>query len=362
MSAGPAAYVDLSALRHNLDVIRRLTGGHRKIIAMIKAYAYGHGLLPIANALDGVDVLGVAAINEALTLRQAGISRPILVMTGFTSMDELSLCVQHQLSVVVHHPLQLDLLEKLKGSDVLEAWLKVDTGMHRLGFSINDFPKAYRRLSSISAVKQPIKIMTHLADADNVNCEFTQSQLDLFSELTDSLPGEKSISNSAAVLAYQNIQEDIVRPGIMLYGVSPFADRLASDFNLKPVMRLTSKVIAIKQLKQGDKVGYGCTWECPEDMTLGVVAIGYGDGYPRHIQHNSPVLINGVMCPIVGRVSMDMITVDLRHQKQAKVGDEVVLWGADLPIEKIAASAGAIPYELLCQLTKRVTFHYVGNT
>jgi len=357
------AYIDLSALHHNYHIVRNLVGHHSKIVAMIKANAYGHGLLPVAKAFSTmVDTFGVATLNEALALREEKITNPIIVMTGFSSSQELSLFFQYQLSSVVYHELQLRLLEEQRISAAIDIWLKVDTGMHRLGFSMQEFQKAFQRLLAIPTVKKSIKLMTHLADADNSDRTFTESQFHLFSTLTQSLSAEsteKSIRNSAGILAYQNgLDGDIVRPGLMLYGASPFADGTGRDFNLKPVMRLSAKLIAINSLKRGDRVGYGGIWECPEAMNVGVVSIGYGDGYPRHIQSKTPVSIHGVACPIVGRVSMDMLSVDLRPQPKAMLGNEVLLWGQDLPVERIAASANTIPYELFCRLTSRVTFHY----
>ncbi len=354
------ASIDLAALKYNFQTIRQLIGPDRNIIAMVKADAYGHGLLPIAKALNKVDALGVAAIEEAIYLREAGIKTAIVVMTGFTTYEELSLLIQYQLSPVVHQPLQIELLEKISTSESIPIWLKIDTSMHRLGFSKTMFKVAWERLSKIRWIQQPVRLMTHLADADNPDRTFTKTQLQLFSQLTQSLPGLKSISNSAAILNYPNAWLDVVRPGIILYGVSPFANRLASDFNLKPIMHLYSKIIAIKSLKKGDFVGYHCLWQCPEATDIAIVSIGYGDGYPCHIKEQTPVLINNTLCPIVGRVSMDMIAVDIRKQANCQVGDHVTLWGAGLPIETIAHFAQTIPYELLCQLTQRVKMIYMG--
>lgn len=359
MSDRAAALIDLSAVHHNVEVVRHLVGPDRKLIAMIKANAYGHGILPVANALSkDVGMLGVATVYEAVVLREANITLPILVLTGFITAEELDLFFHYQLTSVIHHPLQLELLEQSRAEKTLPVFLKLDTGMHRLGFSVDAFANAFQRLSNSIVVQQPIQLMTHLADADNPDPEFTESQLALFSKVTRSLPGEKSIANSAGILVYPTAFVDIVRPGLMLYGVSPFADRVGAEFRLKPVMQLQSKLIAVKKIKKGDKVGYSCTWECPEDMRLGVVGMGYGDGYPRHVPNGTPVLIHGIRCPIVGRVSMDMITVDLRKLSQVDVGDQVIFWGPDLPVETIALAAETIPYELLCQLTQRVRFGY----
>lgn len=358
MTDRATAFIDLSALQHNCRIVRQKVGPKRKIIAMIKADAYGHGLLPVTNALSDADAFGVATVDEAVMLRESGVKQSISVMTGFTTMEELMLFFQYQLSPVIHHPLQLELLEKADVESEISVWLKADTGMHRLGFSFDTFMSAYSRLSRIANVRQPIQLMTHLADADNSDRTFTEEQLQQFSELTQSLPGIKSICNSAGILAYSNAWADVVRPGIMLYGASPFSERSAESLHLKPVMHLQSKIIAITPLKKGDRVGYGCTWTCPEDMSVAVIALGYGDGYPRHINNGTPVLINNVLCPIVGRVSMDMMSIDIRQQPNCKVGDSVILWGRGLPIETIATHAETIPYELLCQLTQRVKSVY----
>lgn len=354
MSRGTVARIDLQALQHNFQQVRSRVDSNSKIIAMVKADAYGHGLLPVADALPEADAFGVAILKEALALRQAGITQSIVVMTGFSSVDELQQMVEHDLATVVHAPFQLDLLESVSLKAPLSVWFKIDTGMHRLGFSAAQVEDAYQRLLACKSVKKPLCVMTHLADADNKENDFTQEQIRVFSELTDALDGAKSISNSAAIFSQSNPSADWVRPGIMLYGASPFAGSVGEKENLRPVMTLQSKLIAVKHLKKGDRVGYGCTWTCPEDMPVGVVAIGYGDGYPRHAKSGTPVLVNGVECPLVGRVSMDMITVDLRAQVDAKVGDVVTLWGEGLPVERIAEGVGTISYELLCQVTSRV--------
>jgi len=358
VSSRTKASVDLSALHYNCDVVRRLVGNDRTIIAMIKAGAYGHGLVKAASALSNADALGVASLDAALLLRDANIDAPIVVMLGFLSEADLTLFSQHDLSLVIHNESQLSLLEKAKLSSPLNVWLKIDTGMHRLGFAQDQAMGALDRAQKCDSIRQPVNVMTHLADADNSDKHFTEAQLSAFFEITKNFPGAKSVANSAGILAYRDSLGDVVRPGIMLYGVSPFSGRTGLQEGVKPVMHLTSKIIAIKNLQQGDKVGYGCTWECPEDMKVAVVGIGYGDGYPRHAKNGTPVLVDGIICPLVGRVSMDMITVDLRHQPNASIGDEVILWGRGLPIEKVAASSDTIAYELLCQLTQRVEFVY----
>lgn len=360
MSRGTQAYIDLLALKYNFHRVRQIVG-HQKILVMVKANGYGHGLLRVVNALkEEADAFGVACIEEALSLREAGITNTVVLMSGFLDQFELRALIENQIDAVVHQNLQIDILEKHLTQPV-SVWLKVDTGMHRLGFMPSEVKAVHQRLMALSNVKKPIPIMTHLADADNINREFTYLQLRHFADITQNLVSPKSIANSAAILAYPESYADWVRPGIMLYGVSPFSNRTGLQEELKPVMTLISKLIAIKHLKKGDYVGYGCTWRCPEDMPTGVIAIGYGDGYPRHAQNGTPVLLNGKICPLVGRVSMDMITVDLRPQPNAQIGDKVTLWGNGLPIEKVAACANTIGYELLCDVTKRVKFVDSGD-
>lgn len=357
MSQRTKAFINLSALKYNLKKIREKTGD-RHILAMIKANAYGHGIVPIANTLLDADAYGVATIEEAAEIIQANIHHPIVVMSGFVNQDELAFIDQHRLTSIIHHENQIDLLEKSKLKNPLKIWLKIDTGMHRLGITPESLPTFLSRLNQLKYIQKPINLMTHLADADNPHQEFTLNQLKLFQQLTHQLPGLKSVGNSAAIISYSNNLEDYARPGIMLYGVSPFADRTGKEFQLKPVMTLTSQVIAIKKVCRGEKIGYGCTWECPKDMDIAVIAVGYGDGYPRHAKNGTPVLINNKICPMAGRVSMDMITVDIGQTNNVKIGDEAILWGKGLPIEKVAASCDTIGYELLCQVTRRVKFIY----
>ncbi len=370
MSRAAEALINLSALQSNLELVRTRAPDAR-IVAVIKANGYGHGLLRIAQALEAVDALAVASIDEALSLRQAGINQPLLLLEGFFSADELPLIQQHQLSIVVHHEGQLQALEHMVESQTLDpqhripVWLKIDTGMSRLGFEPGQFAEALVRLRQCPLVDPAITVMTHLANADDRHDGMTDRQLnqlkEVLSNVFQTIDLKVSIANSAGILGWPEIlnltaQEQWVRPGIMLYGVSPFIDSTAQDEGLRPVMTLRSRVIAIKKLRAGDEVGYGGCWRCPEDMMLGVVAIGYGDGYPRSIQSDTPVLINGQRLPIVGRVSMDMLTIDLRQQPGVVVGDEVILWGEGLAVEEIAARAETIGYDLLCGVTPRVRF------
>lgn len=365
MSRAARAVIDLDALRHNLQRARAVNP-EAKQFPVIKADAYGHGLLPVAQALiELVDGFAVASIEEALLLREAGIKQNILLLEGFFQTGELLQIQQYQLDIVVHHSAQLDALENLaKQQDIgkaINVWLKVDTGMHRLGFSIDEVTEAWQRLCCCTVVNQPSRLMTHLACADDFHNASSQHQIEAFNNILPDIQTERSIANSAGILGWVGSHADIDRPGIMLYGVSPFLNETGAERRLRPVMTLSSKLISIKQCKAGDAVGYGGDWICPEVMTVGVVAMGYGDGYPRHAPTGTPVLVNGVEVPLIGRVSMDMICVDLREQGTAKIGDEVVLWGEGLPAENVASAAGTIAYELFCSVTARVAHEYING-
>lgn len=368
MTRAARAVIDLDALRHNLQRAHTADPGAKQY-AVIKADAYGHGLVPVAQALTAADGFAVVTLDEAVRLREAGIRQPILLLEGFFQADELAAIQRHRLDIVVHHEAQLAALEALAPVDDatrLSVWLKIDTGMHRLGFAGSELPAIWHRLTRCAAVQQPPRVMTHLACADDFQHPATQQQLSLFTELLtaqdaiQAAGSECSVANSAGILGWMNSHSDINRPGIMLYGVSPFLGETGAARRLRPVMTLRSELIAIKACRQGDAVGYGGTWRCPEDLSIGVVAMGYGDGYPRHAPTGTPVLVNGVSVPLVGRVSMDMICVDLRSQPLAQVGDEVVLWGEGLPAEVVAEAASTIAYELFCGVTARVPRHYSG--
>jgi len=363
MTRATRAVIDLAALQHNLQVSRH-AAPNSKQMAIIKAHAYGHGMVRIAQALDDADAFGVALIEEAIPLREAGVSKPILLLEGFTSEQDLTLIRGYNLDCVVHHESQLRMLEAASG-DPVTVWMKIDTGMHRLGFKPEQANEVYQRLQQCALVKPTIHLMTHLANADDLDDSLTEQQIKRFYEAIQFADAEDSnipcsIANSAGVLGWPASHADWVRPGIMLYGVSPFIAGKGKEHDLKPVMTLQSELIAVNQFKEGDKVGYGGSWTCPDDMPVGVVAIGYGDGYPRHARPGTPVLVNGQRVQLLGRVSMDMITVDLREQANAAVGDEVTLWGEGLAVEEVADYASTIAYELLCSVTSRVRFDYSG--
>jgi alanine racemase len=352
-----SATINLKALAHNFAAVRAHTSA--KIVAMIKANAYGHGLIPIAQYLEKEvlgEVLAVADLDEALILRRAGIQKEILIITGFLNQEELQSVISYNCQVVVHRVEQIELLEKLT-QGALHVWLKLDLGMHRLGFLPEEAESAYQRLQACAHVQKPLHFMTHFPSGD---LTATQLQAEHFEKLTAHWRGERSLSNSINLLSNQGIQNDWVRPGIALYGVSPVTNKTAGELNLSPVMTLQAPVISIRHLKKGAALGYDGTWVCPQNMSIAIVGIGYGDGYPRDAKSGTPVLIRGQRAPLVGRVSMNMIAVDLRGIEIPSVGEEVILWGEGLPCEIIAAQAGTIAYELFCRLSPSVKFTYIS--
>lgn len=362
MSRAVWAEINLSALRLNLQRVRQAAPGTR-VVAVVKANGYGHGIVRVARALDGADAFAVASIDEALELRSAGISQCIVLLEGIFEAAELPLVQQERLDVVVHHAGQLQLLERarLDAARPLRIWVKLDTGMHRLGFPPANFSSVLRRLRQCAGLAPEIILMTHLASADERNSHVTAQQIACFETHTHAQHCTRSMANSAGILGWPATHYDWVRAGLILYGISPFPETQAAQEGLQPVMTIKSRLIAVNHCKQGDSIGYGGTWTCPQDMPVGVVAFGYGDGYPRHATNGTPVLLNGQRVALVGRVSMDMITVDLRSQPQAQVGDPVVLWGQGLPVEEIAQCAGTIPYELVCGITQRVRVKEIEN-
>jgi alanine racemase len=361
-SPSPAyATIDLNAVRHNLGQIKQLTP-QAKIMAVIKANAYGHGLTRIAKALKHADALAVARIDEAIQLRQAGVNQRILVLQGFGKQAELDAVDTFRLDSVIHSVHQINLLENNEKADRLNLWLKIDTGMNRLGFKPEQFRDAYSRLRQCLKQNRSVNLMTHLAAADDLGNPFTGEQIRLFTQLTEGLPGERSMASSAGIIAWPETYGDWVRPGLMLYGISPFSGQTGCTIGLLPVMNLHSRLIAVKQVKQGEYIGYGNAWLCRQDTRVGIAAIGYGDGYPRYMKSGAPVLVNGQRAALIGRVSMDMITLDLSKQALAKPGDPVTLWGEGLAVEEIANWADTIPYTLVCGITERVTKLYLGDT
>jgi alanine racemase len=355
MGLGPQAFIDLSALKHNLQRVRQAAPASR-IMVMLKANAYGHGMLTVANTLKDADAMAVARVGEGVQLRTAGITAPIVILEGCFDQDDLALAAQHNLELVVHEPGQIRMLQQQRLANPVTCWLKVDTGMHRLGFPASGAMDACNALRGCGSVATDLRIMTHLSNADDPGDPETDHQLRLIQPLLEQTGAVGSIANSGGILNWPDSHREWVRPGIMLYGASPFIGRTGEDDGLRPVMTLQSSLIAVHHYSKGDGIGYGKSWICPEDMPVGVAAIGYGDGYPRHAAPGTPVLLNGRQVPLIGRVSMDMITLDLRSQPEAVAGDRVILWGQGLPAETIAQHAETISYELFCGVTSRVEF------
>ncbi len=356
MSSYPRARIDLSALTHNLAQVRH-HAPHSRIWAVVKANAYGHGMVRVAQALTAADGLAVARIDEALHLRTHGITLPILVLEGCADHEALAAALAARLTLGLHGAAQIERLAAQihQASFPVAVWLKVDTGMHRLGVALSDVPALIERLRALAPKVQLEGLMTHLANADCPDDPRNAQQCQTLQQLAAAFGLALNIGNSGGILALNAARTEWVRPGIMLYGGSPFDHCSAHELGLRPVMTLESRLIARHHFERGAAIGYGGTYRCPESMPVGVVAIGYGDGYPRHAPTGTPVLIHGQRVPLIGRVSMDMISVDLRLAPQAQPGDRVVLWGQGLPVEDIAALVGTINYELLCRLSPRVT-------
>ena len=346
------AIIDLQALRNNVAVAKR-HAGNAKVFAVVKANGYGHGLERILPALGAADGLAVVELDLALRIRGCEINKPVLLLEGFFDDKELVSASKHGLHVVMHQPAQTDALLAARLPQPLSVYLKINTGMNRLGFTPDEVAELHARLTSSENVGE-IVLMTHFADADGERG--VDWQLQPLAELVDSLGSKFCAANSAALLRYPQTHGDWVRPGIMLYGASPFEDVSAAQQGLRPVMTLRSRLIDVQHLQPGDCVGYGCTFTADKPMRIGVVAAGYGDGYPRHAPSGTPALVGGRRVGTIGRVSMDTICVDITDLPDAGVDSEVTLWGEGLPVEEVAASAGTVSYELLTKVTARVPF------
>ncbi|MBA6337920.1 alanine racemase [Colwellia sp. BRX8-7] len=378
------AIINLSALKHNLAQIKSLAPT-AKVLAVLKANAYGHGLERIAHALFSeqakinehghssitADAIAVARIDEALALRSSGITQPIVLLEGFFNAKDLAILAVNNLQTVIHNHQQLDALLSATLPSPLKVWLKIDTGMHRLGINPEEFSHFYQQLTDSVNVQKNIVLMSHLGCADDKSNQATRQQISLFEKVTSGCNEERTLANSAGICAWPASHYQWLRPGLLLYGISPLpfetsAANLSTcapesalhnkdiTLDVLPVMTLKSSLIAVRELAAGESVGYGNAWTSEQKTIIGVVAIGYGDGYPRHAKNGTPVLVNGRRVPLVGRVSMDMITVDLGINAQEQVGDVVTLWGEQLSVAEIALCATTIPYELLCNITRRV--------
>lgn len=347
------AIIDTSALRSNLRQIRAKAPGSR-VMAVVKANAYGHGLVPTALALQDADAFAVARLEEGVALREAGIRQSVVLLEGAFDAAQLREAAQSRFEIVVHDPLQVALLEAHRGAHRFLVWLKIDTGMNRLGFRPEEFEAVLARLQALAVPPAEIRVMTHLARADERDCPMTRRQLDRFDALTGRLSLARSIGNSAGVLGWDGACGDWIRPGLALYGISPFPGESSAAFGLIPAMTLASSVIAVRRVPLGETVGYGGAWTAPRDSRVAIVAGGYGDGLLRSLAAGTPVLVNGRRAPLVGRVAMDMIAVDVSELPEVEVGTRCVLWGRGLEVTEIASHAGTIAYELLCGVRARV--------
>lgn len=351
---GTTALIRRAAFSHNLQLAKR-QAPQSKIMAVIKANGYGHGLIRAATALSAADAFGVARLKEAEALRARHFTQPVVLLEGVQDGDQLRKAVALDCELVLHTTEQIRLLQQNPLERSLSVWLKIETGMHRLGISPVELDTIVAALKKMTWVSPEIKLMSHFSSADDADGTVTQQQLEGFLSATDAIGGEKSMANSAALLNHPCSHLDWVRPGIMLYGVSPFGDRTGSELGLEPVMDLVSSVIAVNLVQPGERVGYNGTWTAARESQIAVVSAGYGDGYPHQVAVGTPVVIHGRRYPLVGKVSMDMICVDVTDAKESiRVGDRVLLWGRDLPVEEIAQAANTIAYELICRVAARV--------
>ncbi|MDH4871495.1 alanine racemase [Pseudomonas sp. BN515] len=350
------ALIDLEALRHNYRLAREVTGA--KALAVVKADAYGHGAVRCAQALESeANGFAVACIEEALQLRAAGIRKPILLLEGFFEADELELIQEHDFWTVVHSSWQLEAIETASLRKPLTVWLKLDSGMHRVGLHPAEYRDAWQRLQASGKVEK-IVLMSHFARADELDCASSTEQVAVFEQARVGIEAEVSLRNSPAVLGWPQVPSDWVRPGIMLYGATPFEQAHSLAEKLKPVMTLESKIISVRELPAGQPVGYGAKFVTERPTRVGVVAMGYADGYPRHAPTGTPVSIDGQPSRLIGRVSMDMLTVDLTDLPNAGLGSRVELWGKEVLASDVAVHAGTIPYQIFCNL-RRVPLVYV---
>jgi alanine racemase len=352
----PLAYIDLDALTYNLSKVKQFAP-NSKVFAVIKANAYGHGAIEAAKALSEADAFAVARVDEAIELREAGISKTIILLEGIRSADELLLASQYNLSPVFHSEYQLDFLATIDIQQPLSnCWLMLETGMHRLGIKPQLASDYTAKLKSTNKVNGDIGLMSHFANSDSLNDSRNNDQLKQIANIE--IDTSVSMANSGAIIAIPESHADWIRPGIMLYGSSPFAEKSAAELGLKPVMKLVAKVTAVQQIKVGDQVGYGGDFIAEQEMSIATVSVGYGDGYHRSLAKTGYVEINGQLAKVVGRVSMDMICVDVTDS-DVQVGEQVVLWGSELlSVDTVATWADTISYELLCHVTSRVTRIY----
>ncbi|MEM5535270.1 alanine racemase [Neptuniibacter pectenicola] len=357
MARAATATINLDAIRHNY-LLAKSVAPEQGALAIIKANAYGHGAVEVANALSkDVDGFGVACIEEAVELREAGIRLPILLLEGFFTPDELPIISDLDLLCAVHSAEQIDIIANAQLNKPITAWLKLDNGMHRLGIAPSEYKAAFTKLSALPQVEHVV-LMSHFSAADEPELSTTAEQINLLDTLAAELNAPISMANSAGTLEHANARRDWQRPGIILYGATPFAGAHPLADQLKPAMTLSSEVIAVREIQPGESVGYSATWVCDRPTRVGTVAMGYADGYPRHAKNGTPVLVDGHKSQIIGRVSMDMLAVDLTDIPDANVGSYVELWGENLPAAEVAAYCDTIPYTLFTGITRRVHKKY----
>jgi alanine racemase len=354
MARNTLAQIDRAALEHNLACVRRLAPDSR-IMAVVKADGYGHRLDLCLPALAAADLLAVATIEEARAIRRLNCATPIVLLEGVLHADDLAVAEELGLELVIHHESQIRMLEEHGRSPQPRVWLKINSGMNRLGVAAGQARDCHARLTALAGVTQ-VNLMTHFAQADQAGDPATARQIECFESSVAGLAGERCLANSAGLLNFPSCRADWVRVGILLYGISPLADSSGLDLGLQPVMTLRSELMAINEVRAGERIGYGGRYRAGRDLRVGIAAIGYGDGYPRSMEDGAPVLVAGKRCRLAGRVSMDMITIDLGDHDGIDLGAEVILWGRALPVEELARHAGTIPYELVCRITRRVRY------
>lgn len=354
------AVIDFGALSHNYDKLKSLCK-NQKVVAVVKGNAYGHNAVKTAKTLAHADMFAVSRIEEAVELRDAGIPQPILLLEGCFCADDLKMAAEKNFHTAIHSEEQLNDLEQTALVNPVTVWIKLDTGMHRLGVQPYELPDFVSRIEATKKVAGPVGFMSHFCCADDKESDATKKQLDLFLKSTAPYPGPKTLANSAGILYWETSHFDYCRGGIALYGISPTEGVTGKELGFEPVMTLKTKLIAVRKHKANQPVGYGETWTSDRDTNMGVIAMGYGDGFPRCAPAGTPVYINGRIVPIAGRVSMDMITVDLGPDAQDKVGDTVEMWGHNLAVETVAEAVGTIPYELVIKLANRIKKTYIEN-
>lgn len=365
MSRPAKIIIDLAAIQANCRLAQTLAP-HSKTIAVVKADAYGHGAAEVTKALEPqVEMFTVSCLEEALVLRENGLSKPILLLEGCFDIAELKIAIDNHCELILHSRLQLEHLLNTTLETPVNIWLKIDTGMHRLGILPQEVESIYAMLLASKNVNK-IVLVTHFAHADDVGGTHTAMQISRFENCIQPIVDnanqkvELSMANSAALLAWHQTRVDWNRPGIMLYGLSPFAEPIDETSKLIPAMNFESQVIALREISTGESVGYGCTWTAQRPSVIATIAVGYGDGYPRTAKSGTPVLINNQRAPLAGRVSMDLISVDVTDLDNVQIGDTALLWGKELSANEVATWAGTIGYELVTRMPRRAARHFVN--